>query len=60
MYEIDVAVTHMNGWAGRNPTFDFLMIWVSTAGVPLLVLAVAGQWWLRTDQPHTRHVPHAL
>jgi undecaprenyl-diphosphatase len=46
----------MNGWAGRNLTFDSLMIWVSTAGVPLLVLAVAGQWWLRTDQPHTRHV----
>jgi undecaprenyl-diphosphatase len=46
----------MNGWAGRNPTFDFLMIWVSAAGVPLLVLAVAGQWWLRTDKPHTRHV----
>lgn len=57
MYEIDVAVTHwMNGWAGRNSTLDFLMIWVSAAGVPLLVLAVAGQWWLRTDKRHTRHV----
>lgn len=57
MYGIDAAATHwMNGWAGRNPTFDFLMIWVSAAGVPLLVLAVAGQWWLRTDKPHTRHV----
>jgi hypothetical protein len=57
MYGIDVAATQcMNGWAGRNPTFDFLMIWVSAAGVPLLVLAVAGQWWLPADKPHKRHV----
>jgi len=26
------------------------------AGVPLLVVAVAGQWWVRQDRPHTRHV----
>jgi undecaprenyl-diphosphatase len=57
MYEIDVAVTHwMNGWAGMNSTIDSLMIWISAAGVPLLVLAVAGQWWLRTDRQHTRHI----
>jgi undecaprenyl-diphosphatase len=57
MYGFDVAATHcMNGWAGRNLTFDFLMILVSAAGVPLWVLAAAGQWWLRTDKPHTRYV----
>jgi undecaprenyl-diphosphatase len=32
------------------------MIWTSAVGVPVLVLAVVGQWWRRTDRPHTRHV----
>jgi undecaprenyl-diphosphatase len=57
MYEIDAAVTHaINGLAERSATVDFLMIWLSAVGVPLLVLAVAGQWWRRTDRPYTRHV----
>lgn len=57
MYELDVAVTHaINGWVERNAAVDLLMIWISAIGVPLLVLAVAGQWWLRTDRAHTRHV----
>src|SRR6266852_3261721 len=57
MYELDVAVTHaINGWAERNAAVDLLMIWISAIGVPLLVLAVAGQWWRRIDRLHTRHV----
>jgi undecaprenyl-diphosphatase len=57
MYELDVAVTHaVNSWAGRDATIDLLMIWVSAVGVPLLVLAVAGQWWRLADRQHTRHV----
>ena len=32
------------------------MIWISSIGVPILVLAVAGQWWRRSDRQHTRHV----
>jgi undecaprenyl-diphosphatase len=57
MYQIDVAFTRwVNGWAGNSAITDSLMIWISAAGVPLLVLAVAGQWWLRTDRRHTRHV----
>ncbi len=35
---------------------DLLMIWISSIGVPLMVLAVAVQWWRRPDRPHTRHV----
>jgi undecaprenyl-diphosphatase len=51
MREIDVAVTHwMNGWAGTSATTDCLMIWISAAGVPLAILAVAAQWWLQTDK----------
>jgi len=57
MYELDVAVTHaVNAWAGKNATFDLLMIWISAIGVPLLILAVAGQWWRQTNRQHTRHI----
>jgi undecaprenyl-diphosphatase len=57
MYELDAAVTHaINGSAERSAAVDFLMIWTSAIGVPVLVLAVVGQWWRRTDRPHTRHV----
>ncbi|QND64694.1 phosphatase PAP2 family protein [Mesorhizobium loti] len=57
MYELDAAVTHaINGLAGRSAAVDFLMIWISTIGVPVLVLAVAVQWWRRTDRPQVRHV----
>ncbi len=57
MYEKDAAITGwINGWAGLSPAADNLMIWISTIGVPLMVLAVAVQWWLpRRDLP-TRHV----
>lgn len=57
MYELDAAVTHaINSVAGSIAPIDFLMIWVSAIGVPILVLAVAGQWWRRADREHTRHV----
>ena len=57
MYGIDVAVTQwVNGFAGKNPALDSLMIWISAVGVPLLILAVAGQWWTGKDRQHTRHV----
>ena len=57
VYEIDAIVTRwINGCAGANALSDFLMIWISAIGVPLLVLAVAAQWWRRGDRGHIRHV----
>ncbi|ACI54467.1 phosphatase PAP2 family protein [Rhizobium leguminosarum] len=57
MYELDAFLTHaINSLAGNNAAIDFLMIWVSAIGVPLMVLAVAGQWWRQGDRDHTRHV----
>jgi undecaprenyl-diphosphatase len=57
MYGLDVLVTQwVNGWAGRNSLADQVMILVSSVGVPLLVLAVAAQWWVRSDRPYARHV----
>jgi undecaprenyl-diphosphatase len=57
LYEVDAALTHaVNTLAGHAAPLDFLMIWVSEIGVPLLVLAVAGQWWRKREREHTRHV----
>ncbi len=57
MYDLDAFLTHaVNSLAGTNAAIDFLMIWVSAIGVPLLILAVAGQWWRRSDRDHIRHV----
>lgn len=57
MYQLDVIVTRaINGLAGNSPVVDLLMIWVSKIGVPILVAAVALQWWRKTDRAHVRHV----
>lgn len=57
LYDIDAAATRtINGPAGASPTIDFLMISISAVGIPLLVLAVAGQWWRGLDRSHNRHV----
>jgi len=57
MSDVDVAVTRLiNGIAGHNPVLDTAMIWISAAGIPLLVLAVACQWWAKSDRQGTRHV----
>jgi undecaprenyl-diphosphatase len=56
MYELDLASTRaINSWAAQHAALDLLMVWISAVGVPLLVLAVAGQWWRRADRQHTRH-----
>lgn len=57
MYELDVAVTQaINGLTGKSALIDFLMVWVSGIGIPVLVLIVAGQWWRKGARKHTRHV----
>ncbi len=57
MHNVDHATTQMiNGLARSSPFFDAIMIWISAAGIPLLVLAVACQWWAKTDRQGTRHV----
>ena len=57
MPEIDAALTAwVNAVAGRLPPVDFTMIWISAIGVPLLVVAVALQWWVPGSDRPTRHV----
>ncbi|MGO4175447.1 phosphatase PAP2 family protein [Bosea sp. TAF32] len=56
LYDLDAAATHaINSFSGVAVA-DVLMIWISAIAVPLLVLAVAGQWWRGGGRPHDRHV----
>ena len=57
IYSIDAKATHwINSWSGYSQLADLLMVWVSSFGVPILVLAVACQWWAHHDRHHTRHI----
>ena len=57
MYTFDVTVTRaINNLVGMSFAIDTLMIWASLIGVQLLVIAVAGQWWIRKERLHNRHV----
>jgi undecaprenyl-diphosphatase len=41
LYELGATITHaINALAGHNTALDHLMIWISTIGVPIPVLAV--------------------
>jgi hypothetical protein len=57
--ELDAALTTWtNSWTGGSATIDFVMTWVSTLGVPVLVLAVAVQWWLPRADLRPRYHAH--
>ncbi|MCW5692303.1 MAG: phosphatase PAP2 family protein [Pseudolabrys sp.] len=57
MDSFDLYLTQaLNGIAGQNSTLDLLMAGASTWGVPVLVLAVAAQWWWKLDRRHHRHI----
>ncbi len=57
IYSIDVEMTQLvNGLAGSSLLLDAIMIWISGGGIPLLVLAVACQWWVKTERQGNRHV----
>ncbi|MGX8011767.1 phosphatase PAP2 family protein [Mesorhizobium sp. ORM8.1] len=53
---MDATLTHwINAAAGFHPVLDRAMVGVSQIGVPLMVLAVALQWWVKADRYHVRH-----
>ncbi|TGQ96176.1 hypothetical protein EN846_34285, partial [Mesorhizobium sp. M4B.F.Ca.ET.203.01.1.1] len=53
---MDASLTHwINSAAGISPLLDTTMIAISQIGVPLMVLAVAVQWWSKADRYHVRH-----
>ncbi len=57
MYDMDAALTQaINSLAGRSATLDMIMLALTSFGVPLMVAAVALQWWRHKDRMRTRHV----
>lgn len=53
---MDQTVTHwLNSSAGTIPALDAMMVGVTWLGVPVMVLAVALQWWRKADRPYIRH-----
>ena len=57
LYENDVALTGwINSLSGHSAIADMVLVWVSATGVPLLVAAVALQWWIPANRSKTRHI----
>ena len=50
-----VATQWINSAAGSHAALDLIMIAVTRIGVPVIVFAVAIQWWSRLDRRHVRH-----
>ena len=56
IHSIDISLTQwINRLAGENQFIDAVLIGVSAYGIPVLVLAVACQWWMKSDKQGTRH-----
>jgi undecaprenyl-diphosphatase len=56
MLDLDKTITAwLNAPAGTNAVFDQIMIAVTTAGVPLVIIAVALQWFIKPNQQNRRH-----
>jgi hypothetical protein len=57
IYEIDAILTHwVNSWSGHSWMPDTFLVWLSSFGVLIMVLGVAGQWQVSKDRQHTRHI----
>jgi undecaprenyl-diphosphatase len=56
MLSLDVAATRwVNGLSGIWNPLDLVLLAITWAGVPVIVLAVALQWWIRVDRRGERH-----
>ncbi len=54
---MDIQLTQfINSLAGTAPLVDAFMVAVTQAGVPVIILFVATQWWSTDERPHVRHV----
>ena len=57
MYELDSQITAwINNLSGKLHALDQLIVLTTNYGVPLIVLSVAGQWWVQSNRFHHRHV----
>ena len=48
--------TWINSLSGQSPQVDQVVIWITSYGVPVIILTVVLQWWIKTDRPVRRHV----
>ncbi|MGG6896689.1 MULTISPECIES: phosphatase PAP2 family protein [Rhizobium] len=56
MYKLDAAITGWINSLSGNSLLDHALITISNLGVPLLILAVAAQWWTGPERTKTRHI----
>src|SRR6476661_1059164 len=52
----DAATRWVNGFSGISDPLDLLLLTITWAGIPAIVLAVALQWCRRVDRRGERHV----
>jgi undecaprenyl-diphosphatase len=56
MEAIDITLTQwLNAPAGHSPILDTAMPAITNFGVPLMIIAVALQWFVKADKPRRRH-----
>lgn len=57
VYAVDAGLTNwINSWSEQDWYVDQLFRGISLFGLPILVIAIACQWWSQRDRGHTRHV----
>jgi undecaprenyl-diphosphatase len=53
---LDITITHwLNSLAGQNETLDAAMVFITSFGVPIMIVLVALQWWSKRPREHMRH-----
>jgi undecaprenyl-diphosphatase len=53
---LDITITHwLNSFAGQNAALDAAMIFITSFGVPIMIVLVALQWWSKRPREHMRH-----
>lgn len=56
-YNYDAGLTQfINSFSKQKFINDGIVMFITSVGIPLMVLAVAGQWWSRSNRSQTRHV----
>tara|TARA_R110000787_G_scaffold183031_3_gene295085 strand:- start:1575 stop:2126 length:552 start_codon:yes stop_codon:yes gene_type:complete len=56
MHHYDIMLTRaINHLAGTSSLLDMFLVDLTKAGVPIMALAVALQWWRKDDRPGVRH-----
>ena len=55
MFLDEATTSWINSFAGQSDSLDSLMVAISIAGIPVIIMIVILQWWSLTDAHHVRH-----